>query len=83
MSMTSFETAVAMVASIVSETSFEVTLQYCAACFHIFTRDKLRDQQHLSVLIIDAMTTLLRSEDALTQFFAISTSGNLFFNNLW
>ncbi len=83
MSLTSFETAVTMVAHIVCETYSETTLQYCAACFHIFTREKLRDQKHLSVLIIDSMTVLLKSSDPLTQFFSISTSGNLFFNNLW
>lgn len=83
MSLTSFETSVGMVANIVCETSSPITLQYCAACFHIFTRDKIRDQKHLSVPIIDSMTLLLRSDDPLTQFFSISTSGNIFFDNLW
>eukprot|EP00981_Chlorochromonas_danica_P012022 scaffold4384_cov180-Ochromonas_danica.AAC.5 len=48
-----------------SSSSSDVTaiIQYCAACYHLFTKEGLRD--------------------ALTQFFAISSAGNIFFNNLW
>ena len=81
MNTSSFETAVTMAAQIVHSTTLVSTLQYCAACFHIFTKERLREA--MAIIIIDAMSILLRSRDPLTQFFSISTSGNLFFNNLW
>jgi hypothetical protein len=78
-----FEHAVLIVTEIVPLTKSEKTLQYCAACLHLFTKEDIRGMKHLALNIIDSMSVLLHCKDPLTQFFAISSSGNLFFNNLW
>jgi hypothetical protein len=82
LSLSAFETAANISYTIVAETNFISTVQYCAACFHIITREKLRGLRHLSTVIINAMSILLKSDDAITQFFGISAAGNLFFGNL-
>lgn len=79
---TMFASATAITNMIVMETEDEVTKQYCAACFHLFTKEELRGMKELSSNIIDSMNILLKSTDPLTQYFAISSSGNLFFNHL-
>lgn len=78
-----FEIAVVIATSIVATSKKDVTLQYCAACLHMFTKEEIRGLKHLALNIIDSMSILLQCQDPLTQFFAISSSGNLFFNNLW
>lgn len=83
LTLSAFETSTTITFSIVRETSFVSTIQYCAACFHIITKEKLRGLRHLASSIISAMSILLRSQDAITQFFAISAAGNLFFEDLW
>jgi hypothetical protein len=83
LSLSAFDIAVQITFTIVLETNFISTIQYCAACFHIVTKEKLRGLRHLAPSIINAMSILLKSEDAVTQFFAISSAGNLFFENLW
>jgi len=78
-----FEMAVLITTQIVTLSKKEVTLQYCSACLHMFTKEEIRGMKHLALNIIDSMRVLLTCSDPLTQFFAISSSGNLFFNNLW
>jgi hypothetical protein len=78
-----FETAVLVATNIVGSAKKEVTLQYCSACIHLFTKEEIRGLKHLALDIIDSMSILLKCADPLTQFFAISSSGNLFFKNLW
>eukprot|EP01032_Pedospumella_encystans_P015075 gene15075-17275_t len=77
-----FEMTVVMTTQIVNLSKKEVTLQYCSACLHMFTKEEIRGMKHLALNIIDSMRILLTCSDPLTQFFAISSSGNLFFNNL-
>ena len=78
-----FEISVQIATNIVSTAKKETTLQYCAGCIHLFTKEEIRGIKHLAIRIIDSMSILLKCPDPLTQFFAISSSGNLFFNNLW
>ncbi len=82
MSATAFELSVQITSIVINRTKFLATIQYCAACYHIFTKEKLRNVRSLAIQVAGAMTMLLRSEDSITQFFAISSSGNLFFENL-
>jgi hypothetical protein len=82
LSLSAFETSTLITYHITINTSFVSTIQYCSACFHIITREKLRGLRHLASPIISAMSILLKSEDAITQFFAISSAGNLFFENI-
>lgn len=82
LSMNAFELSTMITFLIVMETHFVATIQYCTACFHIVTKEKLRGIKHLSNNIVDAMSVVLQSSDAITQFFAISTAGNLFFHDL-
>jgi hypothetical protein len=82
LSLSAFEIATNMTAVIVNDTTFISTIQYCSACFHIITREKLRGLKQLAPIIINRMSILLRSDDAITQFFGISSAGNLFFGNL-
>lgn len=79
----SFEVAVQIVTIITLHAQDDATVQYCSACFNLFTKEKVRGMKHLAVLVINSMNKLLQSSDSLTQFFAISSAGNLFFNNLW
>lgn len=83
MNNTAFETTVLISTLIAGETPDPVTFQHCSACFHIITREHIRGMRHLALNIIDSMSLLLVCPDPLTQFFAISCSGNLFFHNLW
>lgn len=83
LSMNAFELSVMITFQIVMETKFIATIQYCTACFHIVTKEKLRGLKQLANHIVDAMSVVLKSSDAITQFFAISAAGNLFFHNLW
>lgn len=78
-----FEIAVQMTAIIALHALDMPTIQYCAAVFNVFTKEKMRGMHHLAVLVINSMNKLLQSTDSLTQFFAISSAGNLFFGNLW
>jgi len=82
LSMNAFELSAMITYQIVMETNFVATIQYCTACFHIVTKEKLRGLKQLANCIIDAMSVVLKSSDAITQFFAISTAGNLFFHDL-
>eukprot|EP01038_Epipyxis_sp_PR26KG_P006972 gene6972-9532_t len=77
-----FETATSIVIAIVNKSTSPVIMQYCAACVQIFTKEGLRGLKDLAVPIIDVLSILLKCADPLTQYFSISSSGNLFFNNL-
>jgi hypothetical protein len=89
------ECTVHITTSIAKASSDTMTLQYCAACFHILSRDKLKHDpvarakgeelnvNALSVMLIDCMHQLLQQEDPLIQYFTVSTAGNIFFGNLW
>lgn len=82
-SLSSFEVALLLVLKIVEKADQLVIQQYGAACIHIFTREKVRGLKHLATLIVDIMPRLLQLSDPLTQFFVISSCGNLFFGSLW
>lgn len=82
MSNAMFAHSVGIATAVVRDTRDPVTKQYGSACLHIFTKEEIRGMKHLSVAIIESMCILLKCSDPLTQFFAISSSGNLFFNNL-
>lgn len=82
MSNAMFAHSVGIATAVVRDTRDPVTKQYGSACLHIFTKEEIRGMKHLSVAIIESMSVLLKCSDPLTQFFAISSSGNLFFNNL-
>jgi len=77
-----FENCVTAACQICAASKHATTLQHCAACFHLFTREQIRGIKRLAVGIIDCTSGLLMCADPLTQFFAISSAGNLFFNNL-
>lgn len=82
LSAAAFSTTVTMLYDLVFRASYIVILQYCAACLHMVTKEKIRGQKQHALKIIETMSILLPSKDPITQFFAISTSGNLFFGNL-
>jgi hypothetical protein len=82
MSISTFTNCVHLLHTMVFRTSFTIILQYCSACLFIVTRERLRGLRDLSSKVIDSMSILMPSTDPLTQYFAISTAGNLFFGNL-
>lgn len=78
-----FEMAVHITTMIIAPAVDLPTIQYCSATYNLFTKEKMRGMNHLAVHVINSMNKLLQSADSLTQFFAISSAGNLFFGNLW
>ena len=57
-----------------------VVLELAAACFHAFTGQALRGNISLANMIMDAVPLCLgETAKPLTQFFSVTTAGNLFF----
>ena len=82
MSNSSYELAVKITAFIVPNTNSSSSHQYAAACSHIFTETRGRDNSRLLSLITNGIPRLLDSEEPLTQYYAVSSAGNIFFLNL-
>lgn len=81
-SKSSFELSLTIISNIILITKNNFTIQYCSASYFIFTKEKLRNITTMSGIIVDSMNVLLKSSDYITQFFSISSAGNLFFDNL-
>lgn len=77
-----YATAVNIVSDIVARSKDPIALQYCSSSLHIFTMDSLRRDQKLAKMVIVSLPKLLKSADSLTQFFCVSATGNMFFNNI-
>ena len=82
--MTAFESSVSIIVEVVQESVAESpTQQYACACLLVATREKMRGLPYLFDLVIDILPSLLESQNTLTQFFAISCTGNIFSSNNW
>jgi len=78
-----FDISVTVVLDIALHSSNPVVLQYAAASFYIFTKERMRGNTRLTVRLLKALPKLLAASDSLTQFFSVTTSANMFFQNLW
>jgi uncharacterized protein (DUF1697 family) len=57
-------------------------LQYVSSILYIATMQEQCNKRRIVNRIIKSLTKLLTSSDDLTQFYAITASGNIFFNSL-
>lgn len=77
-----FEIITNLVIDMILYDSHESLLQYGSSCCYIFTREKLRGIGRLVPRLLRALPKLLLVSDPLTQFFSITTSANMFFQDL-
>lgn len=82
LSLSAFETAVAIVSMISSTCTDLVTRQYASSCSHLFAMEGMRGSSKLALKIIEILPQFLKSDDSITQLFALGTAGNLLFSNL-
>lgn len=82
MANSGYELAVKITAYIIPKTDNYISHQYAAACSHIFTETRGRDNSRLLSLITNGIPRLLDSSEPLTQYYAVSAAGNIFFLNL-
>lgn len=80
-SKNSFESAVLIVCEIIDKVNVDqiVVLQYAAACVSIFTKAQMRGNSSLAAKVMVSLNKLLFVQDALTQYYSISSAGFLFF----
>eukprot|EP01041_Mallomonas_annulata_P005817 gene5817-11737_t len=77
-----FEKSVNIVIDLALNSDNPLILQYAASCFYIFTIEKMRGDSKLTIRMLKALPKLLLSSDPLTQFFSVTTSANIFFQEL-
>lgn len=77
----SFELAVSIVCDVIEKSSVDqiVVLQYSAACVSIFTKAQMRGNSSLASKVMVSLNKLVFVQDALTQYYSISSAGFLFF----
>jgi hypothetical protein len=77
-----FEVAINTATDVMNFTENQVVLQYVSSILFIATSQENCRKRRLVTRIIKSLPKLLSSPDNLTQFFAISASGNIFFKSL-
>jgi hypothetical protein len=79
---TIFEIGVNVVTDVIHQTYDETTLQYAAACFHMFTKENMRGIPRLAVRVVKSLPRLLLCSNALSQYYSIMTTSMMFFSDL-
>jgi hypothetical protein len=79
---TIFEIGVNVVTDVINQTYDETTLQYAAACFHLFIKENMRGIPRLAVRVVKALPRLLLCSNPLSQFYSIITTSMMFFSDL-
>jgi len=81
-SNSSFDHAVKLVTSLIKQSSEEVTLQYGSACVNMFANENMRNNQQLTVNVIDVLPKLLECDHDVTKYYGIAATAQLLFNSM-
>jgi hypothetical protein len=79
---TIFEIGVNVVTDVINQTFDDITLQYAAVCFHLFTKENMRGIPRLAIRIVKSLPRLLLCSNAVSQYYAIITTSKMFFSEL-
>jgi hypothetical protein len=76
-----YEVAVAIVTDVIRKSSSDNTRLTCAACMYMASREfsRFENRSSIPVLVSNALPILLNSNNSLTRYFAIATTGYIFF----